>query len=246
MQKFLTILTFMILMFGQKVSAQTDDCGLKIDLISENKIKSVNSSAVLLNLETNKIYNAPQKNDSLFYDKLKEGKYELILSKVDYKKTTFQFKLNCSLAKNGIYTLPIEFQSNKRRENFLKITNYFTSLSVAVPNNSNSENVDASPKIPKVVSGGIVNERAIYLVIPSYPSNAKKLKASGTVKVKVLINGEGNVIAAKAISGHQLLRLAAEKAALASKFFKITLSGQPVNVIGEIIYTFDLPKIVKT
>jgi outer membrane biosynthesis protein TonB len=46
------------------------------------------------------------------------------------------------------------------------------------------------------------------------------------------------VISASAISGHALLRQAAESAARASKFSPTMLSGQKVKVTGVIVYNF--------
>lgn len=92
--------------------------------------------------------------------------------------------------------------------------------------------------LPKQINGGVLNGKAISLQKPSYPSAAKAVKASGAVSVQVLIDEQGNVVSASAVSGHPLLRQAAEQAALASKFAPTTLSGQPVKVSGIITYNF--------
>jgi outer membrane biosynthesis protein TonB len=54
----------------------------------------------------------------------------------------------------------------------------------------------------------------------------------------VLIDENGNVVAAHATSGHPLLAAAAVNAARSSKFTPTKLSGQPVKVNGVIIYNF--------
>lgn len=95
--------------------------------------------------------------------------------------------------------------------------------------------------LPKVVSAGVVNGKATTLVKPEYPAAAAAIQAIGEVRVAVTIDEQGNVISAEAISGHTLLREAAEKAALQSKFAPTTLSGQPVKVTGTIIYKFVTP-----
>ena len=98
-----------------------------------------------------------------------------------------------------------------------------------------------TPK-PKVISAGVVNGKAQNLVKPQpYPPAAAAVKASGAVNVQVTIDEAGNVISAKAVSGHPLLRQAAEQAALASTFAPTLLSGQPVMVTGVIVYNFVLP-----
>ncbi|MBX7171939.1 MAG: energy transducer TonB [Pyrinomonadaceae bacterium] len=94
------------------------------------------------------------------------------------------------------------------------------------------------PPVPKIVSGGVVNGKAINLVKPPYPPAAKAVRASGAVNVQVTIDENGNVISASAVSGHALLRQAAESAARASKFSPTMLSGQKVKVTGVIVYNF--------
>jgi TonB family protein len=90
----------------------------------------------------------------------------------------------------------------------------------------------------KIVSCGICNNKAINLVKPEYPQAAKAVNVKGSVNVLVLIDEQGNVIEAKAISGHLFLRASSVKAALESKFEPLKLSGKPVKVSGVIVYNF--------
>lgn len=92
------------------------------------------------------------------------------------------------------------------------------------------------PKGP--ISGGVLNGRAISKPQPSYPPIAKAANASGTVVVQVLIDEDGKVMQAHAVSGHPLLRKAAEEAARNARFSPTQLSGQPVKVTGVITYNF--------
>lgn len=91
---------------------------------------------------------------------------------------------------------------------------------------------------PQIVSGGVMNGKAVNLVRPPYPPAAKAVRASGAVTVQVTIDENGNVISASAISGHALLKSAAESAARASKFSPTILGGQAVKVTGVIVYNF--------
>ena len=93
-----------------------------------------------------------------------------------------------------------------------------------------------TPRAP--ISGGVLNGKAIRLVQPPYPAIARSAHASGQVVVQVLIDENGNVVAAHATSGHPLLQAAAVSAARSSKFTPTKLSGQPVKVNGVIIYNF--------
>lgn len=101
--------------------------------------------------------------------------------------------------------------------------------------------VESTPKVkPAIKSGGVVNGDATYLPKPVYSAAAKAVRAGGAVNVQVLINESGNVVSAKAIDGHTLLKVEAEKAARAAKFKPTLLSGQPVKVSGVIVYKFSL------
>lgn len=93
----------------------------------------------------------------------------------------------------------------------------------------------------KPVSGGVLNGKATSLPMPRYPEMAKRLNASGTVEVEVIIDVNGKVISARAVSGPQALRDAAQQAAMLARFSPTMLSGQPVKVSGIISYKFVIP-----
>ena len=101
-----------------------------------------------------------------------------------------------------------------------------------------SSKVKAKRTIPKTISAGVVNGRAIDLVRPEFPPSARAVNVYGQVSVEVLIDENGDVISAKATRGHPLLRFSSEKAAAQSKFKPITLSGTSVRVSGNIVYNF--------
>jgi TonB family protein len=92
----------------------------------------------------------------------------------------------------------------------------------------------------KPVSGGVLNGKAVDLPKPVYPPAARSSRASGLVVVEVVIDEKGKVIAAKATSGHMMLKQAAVLAAQSARFSPTLLSGQPVKVSGEINYNFAL------
>jgi protein TonB len=97
----------------------------------------------------------------------------------------------------------------------------------------------ATPTPPRApISGGVLNGKAINLPKPAYPPIARAAHASGTVVVQVLIDENGNVVSAHAVSGHPLLQPAAVGAARQAKFSPTKLSGQPVKVTGVIQYNF--------
>ena len=101
-----------------------------------------------------------------------------------------------------------------------------------VSQNSNTKTIHAP------ISGGVLNGKAISKPEPVYPAIAKAAHASGTVNVQVLVDEEGKVVAAHAVSGHPLLQAAAIAAAKQARFAPMKLSGQPVKVTGVLTYNF--------
>ena len=96
------------------------------------------------------------------------------------------------------------------------------------------------PVVPKVIkmSEGVLKGNAISLPKPNYPMMARQIGLQGSVTVQVLIDEDGKVISAQAISGHPILIPEAKKAALQSRFTPTKLSNQPVKVSGVITYNF--------
>jgi TonB family protein len=97
---------------------------------------------------------------------------------------------------------------------------------------------DSDPPPHATISGGVLNGKASKLPKSAYPANAHEAGASGKVEVRIVIDEMGNVIWARAISGHPLLQKPAEEAALQTKFPVTKLSGQPVRVSGLLLYNF--------
>ena len=88
------------------------------------------------------------------------------------------------------------------------------------------------------VPQGVEAGKVIELPKPAYPPIARAAHASGAVEVKVIIDVDGNVIAAASISGHPLLQAAAVSAATEARFTPTKLNGEPVKVVGVIQYNF--------
>ena len=97
-----------------------------------------------------------------------------------------------------------------------------------------------SEETEKLIDGGVINGKAIELPNASYPAAARAVNASGVVTVRVTVDENGNVISARAISGHPLLQSAAVSAARGAKFLPTSLDGQPIKFSGIITYNFVL------
>ena len=102
---------------------------------------------------------------------------------------------------------------------------------------------DAPPpqRLLKPASGGVLNGVAINLPAPVYPDLARRMRVSGVVEVEVVLDENGKVISAKAVSGPESLRDVSVQAAYRARFSPTKLSGQPVKVSGQINYKFTLP-----
>ena len=69
---------------------------------------------------------------------------------------------------------------------------------------------------------------------------AIQVKIEGSVSVEVVISPEGRVEAARAVSGHPLLKPAAVEAARLWRFQPTLLNNSPVRVTGIITFVFKL------
>jgi len=100
------------------------------------------------------------------------------------------------------------------------------------PNAANNANNKPDTKRP--INGGMLNGKAIYLPQPEVAA----ADATGVVLVQVLIDEQGMVIEAKAVSGPRNLHDAAVNAARLARFTPTTLMGEPVKVSGTLSYNF--------
>jgi TonB family protein len=100
-----------------------------------------------------------------------------------------------------------------------------------------SDNPDAS-SIAKPVEVGQLNAKAVDLPKAVYSEEAKRLKASGKINVKVIVDENGKVVSALALNGQKVLRDAAEEAARKAVFKPMTQDGITVRVTGVLTYEF--------
>jgi TonB family protein len=115
----------------------------------------------------------------------------------------------------------------------------FTLTSVPGQDNKTAEPTPGPPKVIRK-SGGVLQQSAIKRVEPVYPPRASAEGVSGPVLVEITTDEDGNVIKARALSGHMLLKEAALDAARGWTFVPTRLSGVPVKVIGTITFNFNL------
>lgn len=84
------------------------------------------------------------------------------------------------------------------------------------------------------INGGMLNGKAIYLPIPDVPAG----EATGVVLVQVLVDEQGSVVEARAVSGPRNLLASAVTAARLARFTPTLLMGEPTKVTGTLSYNF--------
>lgn len=110
----------------------------------------------------------------------------------------------------------------------------------AAPGGRSDANRAGAGARPKVVSGGVLNGKILEHVAPTYPAIAKAARAQGTVVVQILVDEEGYIISASAVSGHPLLQQSAVSAVRQWRFTPTLLEGRPVKVSGVVTVNFVL------
>ena len=104
----------------------------------------------------------------------------------------------------------------------------------AANNQQNPGQQNQGEKKKGPINGGMLNSKAIYLPVPEAPSS----EASGVVLVAIVVDEQGSVIEARAVSGPAALHPAAVTAARLARFTPTVLMGEPVKVSGTLSYNF--------
>lgn len=100
------------------------------------------------------------------------------------------------------------------------------------------DEIPTSTGVAKPIEAGVLNSKAISLPKPVFPEEAKRVRASGRVTVRVVVDENGKVISAQATDGPLPLREAAEAAARQATFQPTTKDGVTVKVAGVLTYDF--------
>lgn len=93
---------------------------------------------------------------------------------------------------------------------------------------------------PQVTDAGSLTSRATKKVLPGYPALAKQNGTGGLVRVHVIIDETGRVIAVSRSEGPRLLIPAAEDAARQWIFEVVSSDGRPLRQSGYIDFNFSL------
>jgi TonB family protein len=95
--------------------------------------------------------------------------------------------------------------------------------------------------VAKPFEGGALDTKAVSKPKAELSEEAKRLKLSGRITVKVIVDEDGKVVSAQAQNGPAALREAAEAAAREATFKPVTQDGITVRVVGTLSY--DFPKL---
>ena len=97
-----------------------------------------------------------------------------------------------------------------------------------------------NPAFYNSIWAGVVDGKAISKPAAPYPLNLKSANVRGVVAVSVLIDEAGQVVWARSVSGHPLLRQGAREAACRARFAPSLVDGPPVRVSAILTYRFGL------
>ncbi len=111
--------------------------------------------------------------------------------------------------------------------------------SVKTPNVSSSTETKTE-KSNLLVDVGSLIDYATTKSTPTYPAAARTMRASGVVRVDVVIDEKGDVTEIKKANGHALLQAAAKDAIKRWKFRPVMVDGQPVRAAGFVNFNFAL------
>jgi TonB family protein len=106
--------------------------------------------------------------------------------------------------------------------------------------NATAQTSAVNPVEPQITQAGLLNAKATRKVLPRYPPIAKQSRAAGLVRVHVIIDELGKVIAISRSEGPMLLRSAAEEAARQWSFEVVSSDGRPTRLSGYIDFNFSL------
>jgi hypothetical protein len=217
----------------RKTIPTQNKCNLQISVYefkedgSSEEFPVRDAKITLVNTKTGKSLKIDQDANAPILTNVGAEEFQLTVSKEGFKKTSRIFSNECSfLDEQNTYSL-IAFLwkgDSKQTVDYEKLAN----------SKGRYYNVGSS----KTVEEKPLNNGAVSLGRPKYPSAAQAVGAAGAVNVQVTINELGYVISAAAISGHPLLRSASVEAAKNSKFRITVFDGFPVKVTGVIVYNF--------
>jgi TonB family protein len=111
----------------------------------------------------------------------------------------------------------------------------------AAKENEIATTLQAKNPIKRIRVGGLVmSAKLVHKVNPTYPREAKRAGAQGTVRLEAVIGKDGNVRNVRLLSGDSILAEAATEAVSKWRYQPTLIAGEPVEVVTEINVNFAL------
>jgi TonB family protein len=179
-------------------------------------------------------------------------------TQVTYRTLTYYF--GPAKPKPGVAAAPVTAASNQRAnveaapvENKPALTQQPGVASTPTANatekpapvtltNTDATASEENAKLPVLrISEDVLRKAAVVLPAPEYPADAELARASGPVRVELIIDQNGVVTTARATSGNPMLFEAATSAARKARFMMSAFSDRPTAAYSVLTYDFPRP-----
>lgn len=212
--KYLLVSLAVILFCQNVILAQSKQCDVIIKVFDSDSNTVVNNfKPQIINLDKEKLYKPKDANIPGLFENVNSGNISIAIDSEGYARKFHKTMLECeSEEKDFTKTIDVSVSKNTKQGYFV---------------------ISASDG-----KSNAVNEYAVKLGKPFYPPAARATRVSGIVQVEAVIDLEGKVIYANALTAHPLLKSSSEEAAVKSRFKPTTIKGTPVLVAGIIVYNF--------
>lgn len=161
----------------------------------------------------------------------KVGSFEKAVS--DYQKAV-ELDAENEPAKNALEKLRTALQNSAQAERKIVVVQNKKPETETKTTTPTVENTNSN----EPANFGALNRFATRLVMPLFPPSERQRMTQSLVTVEIVLDEEGEVVSAKAISGTPVLRRAAEDAVRRSKFNPVTVDDKPVKAAGFINFNF--------
>lgn len=217
--KFLLLTFSIIALCAANCFAQAKTCDLKLKVTQNDGKDKVEDTEAVTFVLRGIVKNKAKLVDGMpYFADLKEGVYSLAVSKKDYKTTIKRIRLECSMpADKKFVSQDVWMWSGSPKEKIHFIDSDYNN---------------------EIFRKMMIVDLALEMPKPDYPAAARSVRASGAVAVEVKIDENGNVVSAESLSGHPLLAPSAVKVAKKAKFISSVSKGEPVKIIGIVVYNF--------
>lgn len=243
--------SFVGLLLAGATFAHAQQCELRVRGEFGSETSSVDRSdfnAEATSQETERKYPSVALGGDRSFGEIPDGTYTVHASSPGYKTSVATIQVKCSAGDirvirslkmtTGEPTSLVDVSATPPKE--MRLDRVTTLGSSDTGNTIFAQPMIRETQDGKVISGGVLNAKALTLPKPEYPVAASSVGAAGAVSVLVLVDLNGRVERASAVSGHPLLWQAAEKAAKNASFAPRVIDGVTVKVSGVITYNFVL------